>query len=144
MPAKSSTFDNDLLQLIFNAVPIANIADDTVTAPLANLYVSLHTDSPGIGGNQTTNEATYTNYLRMAVARTAGGWDVSGSSVSPVATISFPQCGGGTETVTHFAVGTVALPGTGKILYFGTITPNISIAAGVTPQLTTSSTVVEQ
>src|SRR5262245_35265390 len=54
---KANTFDNDLLKLIFNATPIANIADNAATSPLTNLYLSLHTADPGAGGNQTTNEA---------------------------------------------------------------------------------------
>lgn len=78
----------------------------------------------------------------MAVARTSGGWTVSGGAVVPVATISFPPCTGGTETVTHFAIGT-ASSGTGKVLYKGTVTPNIAVANGVTPRLTTATSVTE-
>jgi hypothetical protein len=142
MAAKSSTFDNDILKLIFNATPIANIADNAATSPLTNLYVSLHTATPAVGGNQTTNEATYTGYARVPVARTTGGWTVTGSSVSPAATISFPAATAGSETEAFFAVGT-ALTGTGKILYFGAISPTVAMANGVTPQLTTSSTITE-
>jgi hypothetical protein len=140
--SKGNTFENDLLQLIFNAVAIANIADNASSSPLTNLYVSLHTSDPGEDGDQETNECTYTSYDRVAVARTAGGWTVSGNSVSPASTISFPAATGGTETATHWVVGTAA-SGAGKILYSGTITPNISISSGVTPQLTTSSAVTE-
>jgi hypothetical protein len=140
--SKADTFENDWLKLIFNATPIANIADNAATSPLTSLYVSLHTSDPGEAGSQTTSEAAYTGYARVAVARTTGGWTVTANSVSPVATISFPQCTGGTATVTHFAVG-VAASGAGKILYSGTVTPNISISNGVTPQLTTSSAITE-
>jgi hypothetical protein len=142
MPAKGSTFDNDLLKLIFNATSIDNIAMNNSASPLTNLYVSLHTDSPGIGGNQTTNEAAYDGYHRVAVLRTSEGWTVSGSTVSPVATIVFPAATGGGETETHFAVGT-SDSGSGKILYFGAISPTIAVSDGVTPQLTTSSTITE-
>lgn len=140
--AKGATFDNDLLKLIFNATAIANIADNAGTSPLTNLYVSLHTADPTSSGNQTSSEATYTSYARVAVARTSGGWTVSSNSVSPAATISFPACTGGTNTITNFSIGT-ASSGTGKILYTGTVTPNISVASGVTPQLTTATTVTE-
>jgi hypothetical protein len=44
--------------------------------------------------------------------------------------------------VTHVAVGT-ASSGTGKILYSGTLTPNIAVASGVTPQIGTGSTITE-
>lgn len=140
--AKGSTFDNDWLKLIFNATAIANIADNAASTPLTNLYASLHTADPTSAGNQTSNEATYTGYARVAITRNAGGWIVTGNSVSPAATISFAACTGGTNTITHFGVGT-ASSGTGKLLYSGTVTPNIAVASGVTPQLTTATTVTE-
>ena len=139
---KGATFDNDLLKLIFNAVGIANIADNTATSPLTNLYVSLHTADPTAAGNQSSSEATYTGYARVAVARSSSGFTVTTNSVSPAGTISFPACTGGTNTITNFAIGT-ASSGSGKILYTGTVTPNIAVANGVTPQLTTASTVTE-
>lgn len=49
-----------------------------------------------------------------------------------------PTAGHG--AITHFTVGTAA-SSTGKILFIGTVTPNISISIGVTPVLTTASTV---
>lgn len=139
---KSTTFCNDWLKLVFNATATANLADNAGTSPLTNLYVSLHTANPGAGGNQSTSETGYTGYSRVAVARTSGGWSVSGSSVSPVADITFGACSAGTATITHWAVGT-ASSGAGKILYSGTVSPSISISAGVTPKLTTSSTISE-
>jgi hypothetical protein len=109
---------------------------------LTNLFVALHTADPGETGTQATSEATYTSYARVTVARTAGGWTVTTNSVSPVATISFPACTAGTNTITHFSVG-VATSGATKLLYSGTVTPNISVSTGVTPQLATSSTITE-
>lgn len=140
--AKGATFDNDLLKLIFNATAIANIADNAGTSPLTNLFVSLHTADPTASGNQTTSEATYTSYARVSVARTSGGWTVSTNSVTPVAAITFPAGTGGSGTVTNFCIGT-ATSGTGKILYTGTVTPNIVTGNGITPILTTASSVTE-
>jgi hypothetical protein len=141
--SKGDTFENDLLKLIFNATAIANIADNAATAPLTNLQVSLHTADPGEAGNQATSEISYTGYARVAVARTTGGWTVTGNSVSPVAAITFGAMTAGTGgTVTHFGVGTAA-SGTGKLLYSGTVTPNITVANGVTPSLSTSSAITE-
>lgn len=142
MPGKSDTFENDLLKLIFNATAVANMADNAATSPLTNLFVALHTADPGEAGTQSTNEVAYTSYARVSVARTTGGWTVTGNSVSPVATINFPACTGGTATATHFSVG-VASSGATKVLYSGTLTPNISISTGVTPQITTASTITE-
>ncbi|MGX1259789.1 phage tail fiber protein [Sinorhizobium fredii] len=140
--SKGNTFENDLLKLIFNATAIANIADNAASSPITNLYVSLHTADPGEAGDQTTSEATYTGYARVAVPRTAGGWTVTANSVSPAAAIEFPAVTGGSEAITHWAVG-IASSGASKILYSGTVTPNIAVSAGVTPRLTTGSTITE-
>jgi hypothetical protein len=140
--SKGNTFENDLLQLIFNGTTIANIADDASVSPLTNLFVSLHTADPGEAGDQTTNECAYTSYARVSVARSGAGWTVTTNSVSPAADVVFPAATGGTETVTHFAVGTDT-SGSGKLLYSGTVTPNISVSSGVTPILTTGSTITE-
>lgn len=140
--SKGNTFENDLLKLIFNATAIANIADNAGTSPLTNLYVSLHTGDPGEAGDQTTNEATYTSYARVAVARSGSGWTVTGNSVSPAATIAFPTATGGSETITHAAVGTDA-SGAGKLLYSGSISPTIAVVTDVVPSLTTATTITE-
>lgn len=140
--SKGDTFENDLMKLIFNGTAIANLADNAATSPLTNLYVSLHTADVGEAGNQTTNEAAYTSYARVAVSRNGTGWTVTANSVSPAQLVSFPTCTGGSATVTHFAIGTAA-SGTGKVLYKGAISPTIAVSAGVTPQLTQSSTITE-
>lgn len=140
--SKSNTFENDWLLLVFNATSIANIAINATSSPLTNLYVSLHTADPGEAGLQTTSECAYGSYARVAVARTSGGWTVTGNSVSPVADIIFPTASSGTETATYAAVGT-AISGGGKILYSGTVTPNISISTGTAPRLPTTSTISE-
>lgn len=140
--SKGNTFENDLLKLIFNATAIANIADNAASSPLTSLRCSLHTADPGEAGGQSTSEATYGGYARVGVARTTTGWVVTGNSVSPGANISFPACTSGSNTITHGAIGT-ATSGAGKILYKGTVTPNIAVSAGVTPRLTTASAITE-
>ena len=140
--SKSNSWENSLLKLLFQATAVANIADNASASPLTSLYVSLHTADPGEAGDQTTSEATYTSYARVAVARTAGGFTVTANSVSPAATINFPACTGGTNTITHFGIGT-ATSGVGVLLYSGTVTANISVSSGVTPQLTTSTAITE-
>lgn len=140
--SKSNSLETSLLGLLFNATAIANIADNAASGPLTNLYVSLHTADPGEAGSQTTSEATYTSYARVAVARTSGGWVVTGNSVSPAAAITFPEATGGTNTITHFGIGT-ASSGAGVLLYSGTVTPSLSVSTGVTPLLKTTSTITE-
>ena len=134
-----NTFENDLAKLIFQATAIANIADNASASPLTNLYLSLHTSDPGEAGDQTTNETSYTSYARVAVARSGAGWVVTNNVVTPASNVDFPAATGGTATITHFGVGT-ASSGAGKLLMSGTVTPNISVSTGVTPRLTTATT----
>jgi hypothetical protein len=143
--SKSNSLENSLLLLIFNNTNIANVGDATGlrgSSAAGNLYVSLHTADPGEAGDQTTSEATYTSYARVAVARSGAGWTVIGNSVSPAADISFPAGTGGSGTVTHFGIGT-ASSGAGVLLYSGTVTPNIVTGNGITPKITTASTITE-
>jgi hypothetical protein len=142
--SKGNVFINDFLKLWFNGTNIANIADNAATSPLGSLYVSLHTASPGAAGDQTTNEISYTGYARVAVVRTNSGWTASTTQATgPIATIAFGAMTAGTGgTATHFAVGTLT-SGTGKLLCFGTITPNIPVSNGTTPQLTTATSITE-
>ena len=140
---KAQIFDDDLLKLIFNATPIPQIADNAAVSPLTNLYFALHTTDPGIGGNQTTNEATYTSYARVPVARTASGFVVTGNSCVLAGPVAFPNpTGGAGQILSWFSLG-IALGGTGKILYRGPITPTITIIVGLAPVLTTGTTITE-
>lgn len=140
--SKGNTYETDLLDLLFNATAIANVADNAASAPLTNLSVALHTGDPGEAGNQTTSEATYTSYARVSVARTSGGWTVGAGTVSPAANIDFAEATGGSETITHFSVGPTG-GGATKIFYSGTVTPNIVVTTGVIPRLKTTTTVTE-
>ena len=142
--SKSDVYESDLLKLIFNATAIANLADNTGTSPATTLTVALHTADPGETGTQLTNETAYTGYARVTVARTTGGWTVSGTSptqVSPAANIDFAECTAAPgAAITHFSVGTGV---SNKMLYSGTVTPNITMAIGVIPRLKSTSTITE-
>ncbi len=138
--SKSNVFEQAILELIFNAVDIANIADDTVTAPATDLTVSLHTAEPGEGGDMSTSEATYTGYSRGTVARTTGGWTVTAGVASPFADIVFPVATAGSETLVAIGIGS----GVGNdLMYSGSLTPSIAVNPGVTPRVTTASTITE-
>lgn len=141
--SKSDTFENDLLKLIYNATPIAGVADNAVSSPIVNIYVALHTADPGEAGVQTTNEAAYPGYARVAVARTGVGWVVAGNSVSPAADVVFPaRTGAGTETITHFSTGT-AISGAGKILHSGSGSPSVAVTLGIAPRVLAGTTITE-
>lgn len=138
--SKSNSFENSFLLLLFNGTAIADIAENDTTTPATTLTVALHTADPGEAGTMTTSEAAYTSYARVTVARTSGGWTVVGNSVTPVAAIDFPQATGGSETITHFSVGTGV---SNNIMYAGTVTPNIVVSSGVQPRLTTATQITE-
>ena len=131
----SNAFETALLQHIFTNTAIANVGDATglpASATAGSLYVSLHTADPGEAGAQNTSEAGYTSYARVAVARTSGGWTVSGASAVNTAVINFPAATGGTATVTHFGVGT-STSGAGMLLFSGPLTASLAVSSGITP-----------
>lgn len=132
--------ENAILDLVFRATAWANYADNASTSPETNIVCALHTADPTDSGNQSSSEAAYTSYARVNVARSTG-WDAaSGGSTSPAAAISFPAGTGGSGTVTYFSTGKSG-GGATAILWSGTVTPNIVTGDGVTPQLTTSTTI---
>lgn len=132
MAGKGNTYSADLLKLLFQAVAIANIADNAATSPLTNIYVSLHTADPGPAGDQTTSEATYTGYGRVAVVRTSSGWSISSQTISNVAAITFGACTAGSNTITHVGIGTLT-SGAGKLLYSGALSASLAVSNGITP-----------
>lgn len=134
--SKSNTTENDFMLYTFNGTAISWDGN-------TNLYVALHTADPGEAGNQTTSEATYTSYARVTVARTSGGFTVSGNQASNTALIQFPQCTGGTNTITHVSVGT-AVSGAGQILYSGTLTASLSVSSGIQPQFSVGALVITE
>lgn len=141
--SKGNTFENDLVKLVFNATAIANLADNAASSPLTNLYVSLHTGDPGEGGDQTTSEATYGSYARVAVARSGSGWTVSGNQASNAAIVQFPQCSSSSDTITHVAVGAAA-SSTGKLLYSGALSSSLAVSTGIQPQFAIGALVVSE
>ena len=131
---KSTLTCNSILALIFNATAWADIAENDTSSPIGNLYLSLHTGDPGVGGSQTTNETAYTNYVRIAVVRTTSGWDVpSGGATANAALAQFAQCGVTGATITHVAIGT-ASSGAGTVLYAGALSSSLAVANGIQPQ----------
>ena len=147
--SKSNTYEQQVLALLLNGTPIANVADDASSSPLAEVWVGLHESDPGETGAQGTNETGYTGYSRVAVTRSTAGFVISsgttaGASASPVANIDFPEATStSTGTITHFSIGKTSASTGGDIFYKGTITPNINYGQNVTPRLTTASSIRE-
>lgn len=129
-----------LFQATFSA--ISNVLANA-GSPITNLYVSLHTADPTAAGSQTSSEAAYTSYARVAVARTTGGWSVSNETISNAATITFPACTGGSETETYFGIGTAA-SGAGVLLYAGPLTSSLAVSNGITPSFATGQLTITE
>lgn len=143
MSAIADVTESAILALVFNATTWANYAINASASPETNIVVALHTADPGDTGTGSTSEVTYTSYARVNVARTSGGWTVSGTSPTqavPVATIAFPAGTGGSGTATHFSTGKSG-GGASALLWYGAISPTIVTGNGVTPQLTTATSI---
>ena len=133
--SKSNTAETNLLKHIFQNVAWANIGDASglpASATAGSLYVSLHTADPGEAGDQTTSEATYTGYARVAVARSSGGWTESSGTITNAAAVTFALCTGGSNTITYFGVGR-ASSGAGELLYSGALSASLAVSNGITP-----------
>lgn len=139
---KTNSWAASIEALLFKATAIANIADNAASSPLTNLYISLHTASPGVTGTQTTSEAAYTPYARVAVLRSASGFTLTGQTITFVANVVFPAATGGSETETYIGIGT-ASSGAGVLLYYGAISSGIVVTSGVTPTLQSTTSVIE-
>ena len=132
---KSTTTCNNILALIFNATTWNNFAQNDGSSPNTDLYLSLHTADPGAGGNQSSNETNYPNYLRVAVVRTSTGWAVpSGGATETAALVQFATCGAGSATITHVGIGQASGVGATELLYSGSLSTPLSVAVNITPQ----------
>lgn len=127
--------ENNLLKLIFTNTTWAGVGDATGlvgSTAAGSLYVALHTADPGEAGTQATSEATYTGYARVAVVRTTGGWTISGTAptqAANAATITFPTCTAGSNTITYFSVGKTS-SGATDIIVSGVLTNSVAVSLG--------------
>ena len=131
----SNVSETALLNLLFVNLAWAGVGNAPGLQPAGaagSFYVALHTADPGDAGGQSTSEAAYTGYGRVAVARSALGFTVSGNQVSNTATVQFGECSAGTASVTHFSVGTAG-SGAGSIIYSGALSATRNISSGITP-----------
>lgn len=132
--SKGNTTENDVLKAVLTGV-------DPSWRGNANRYLALHTADPGEGGSQTTSEASYTSYTRVAIS--TSDWTDGGSSFTNTSLVQFPQCTGGTNTITHVSIGT-ASSGTGQILYSGALNSSLSVANLIQPQFAANALTVTE
>lgn len=131
----TNAFETALLTLYFNNVDHANVGDAAGiqnSAAAGSFHISLHTADPGEAGSQTTSEATYTSYARVAVARSSAGWTIAGANASNAAAVTFPAATGGTNTITHFGIGSDS-SGAGNLFFSGALSASLAVSSGITP-----------
>lgn len=143
----SNAMESNILLLLFNNTNMANYGDATGirgSTTAGSLYVSLHTANPDETGSQTTSEISYTGYARVAVARSAGGWTVSGTAPTQAANtsaVTFGACTAGSGTATHLGIGRDS-SAAGELSFSGALTASLAISAGITPQFNAAALVV--
>jgi hypothetical protein len=131
----TNALETALQTLMFNNTALANIGDASGLQPSAtagSFWVSLLESDPGETGD-TTSEADYTGYARVAVARSGAGWDVTNGVASNAAVVAFPTATGGSNDVTHFGVHSAA-SGSGNMLWKGALDAARNVADGDTPE----------
>lgn len=132
--SKGNTTENDFVNYVFKATAFP-------WAAATQLDIHLHTADPGESGNSTTSEATYTSYAVVTVNRNAGAWTVSGNQASNAALVQFPQCTGGSNTITHVSI---TPQGSTQILYSGALGSSLSVSNGIQPQFAIGALVVTE
>jgi hypothetical protein len=142
--SKGNATENDIVKFIFNNVAMPSYG--------TNLQVNLHTADPGEAGTATTNAANYTGYTSVTVSRNSSGWtncaatspfsaDPDGPAMKNTAEIAFPECTGGSNTITHVSVSVVA---TGQILYKGALVSPLSVSNLITPRFPAGALVIAE
>lgn len=124
----SNPLENAVLLLLLNNDNIANLGDATGvrgSTTAGSVYVALHTADVAEGSAQNSNEATYTGYGRVAVARSASGWTVTGKTGVNAADVTFGQCTSGlpaptVQVMSHWSVG-FASSGASTVMWSGPI-----------------------
>jgi hypothetical protein len=136
MSVAAYTLQDDILKMAFQGI-------DPSWRTNGNLYISLHTADPGDGGNQTSNETSYTGYARVAVPHDNTGFTIASHVLKNAATITFGTDTAGTPTITYVAVGT-ASSGSGVLLAKMALTSPLVMAIGVTPQFAANDLIFTQ
>ena len=151
--SKTNNFETSFLQLMFNNTSISNVGDTAGLPPSAttgSLYIALLTGSVDFESNETAaeytgSEAGYTGYNRVAVVRSAAAWPVTGNACGNGSAITFPACTGGTFTATHFGIVTgITGSATADMLFYGTLTSDLAISNGITPEFASGSLTITE
>ena len=136
--ALGNTCESDVLKLLFQNTTWANVGDATGlrgSTTAGSFFIGLSTGTLSGSSTQTTTEAAYTSYARVAVARSSGGWTVTGSAPTTAenaGAVTFPACTGGSETETYAQIGRDS-SAAGETLYWGALSSSLAVSNGITP-----------
>lgn len=131
----SNAGETSAWDLIFQNTTFVQAPLIQASSTAGSFFISLHTASPGATGTQSTTEAAYTSYARVAVARSSAGWTITGNApiiAENAAAVTFPAATGGTETETYFAFGSLT-SGAGVVYGYGALTSSLAVSNGITP-----------
>lgn len=133
--SKTTAFETDFLELVFNNTTVSGIGSDGLrgSTTAGSLYIALFTGDPGEAGS-IANECTYTGYARVAVARTSGGWTITGDTASNTAAVTFGECTAGSQTATHFAICKADVESTSDLIFYGALDSSLAISSGIIPE----------
>jgi hypothetical protein len=138
----STNAANKILLLLLNGTAWANVADNAASSPATTLVHAAHTATPGVGGNQTTNESAASGYARKTTARSSGGYTITSNVGSPTSNISFNAFTGSGTALTDISLA-ISNTTSGAVNHdlAGAMSPSVTPANGLTMILTTASTI---
>jgi hypothetical protein len=142
----SNNAESGWMTLMFQNTAYADVGSAAGLQPSSSagsIFVALSTGTLTATSTQSTTEAAYTSYAREGVARTSGGWTITGSSptnAENAAAITFPACTGGSETETYFSTG-YETSGAGNVFWYGALTASLAVSNGITPSFSIDSLV---
>jgi hypothetical protein len=130
-------WEDDLLDLILTNVAAPNVGDAGGLQPsvgAGSFFTSLLTALPAdTVADQTVNEATYTPYARVGIARSTAGWTVASGVGDNDAAVTYPTATAGSDTLTHFGLG-FASTGVGFLNMVGALASSLAVSIGITPE----------
>jgi hypothetical protein len=138
MFALANTWQTSVMTLFAQNAAAANMGNAGGLQPSSaagSVFISLHTANPGTTGNQTTSESAYTGYARVAVARTSGGWTVTGNQpciMENAAATTFPASTSGPEVEAYVGFG-FATSGAGELFISVALASSLIVNNGITP-----------
>jgi hypothetical protein len=138
--AKGTAFCNYVLDLFYNGVSYPNVAINATASPITTVGLGLYTSTPGAGGNQTTNQASYTGYARLGISRVAyAGWTAAAAgAITNAALIQFGQSSTA-EALTYVATGQSDVTLTAGVLWhFGALNATLNVDNLIVPQFLAS------